>query len=156
MTRLPTALWLALLAVVAVACDGDDDTGEPSFPANYADTYTEVRNCRANGGSHDFNRIRVLVDPSGLTAYRDRTESFPVGAVVLKEEYESNDTDCSGAIKQWSVMERLAAGNEDTLNWRWQRVDFSHTVQTENEPRCFGCHNACTPPDGFENTCTVP
>ena len=143
-----------LVAATAVGCG--DDGGEPVFPEDYLATYTEVRDCRANGGSHDFNRIRVLADATGLAAYTDRVAPFPIGSVVVKEEYDPNDTTCSGDIMQWSVMQRLADGNEDLLNWRWQRVGLGHTVISEDEPRCFGCHADCVPPDGYFNTCTVP
>lgn len=146
---------VALLAAALASCDGGDDT-EPAFPEDYRATYTEVRDCRANGGSHDFNRIRVLADSAALVAYRDRTEPFPIGSVVLKEEYHSNDTDCTGDVMQWSVMERLPDGNEDLLNWHWQRVDVGRSVVTDDEPRCFGCHADCVAPDGYFNTCTVP
>ncbi len=154
----PAIRALSLAAVLAgVAGCGDDTSGiEPAFPASYADTYTEVRACRPNGGSHDFNRIRVLADPVALDAYSERLEPFPVGSVVLKEEYGANDMDCSGAIVQWSVMEKLPDGNEELLNWRWQQVDFGRTVLAEDEPRCYGCHAACVPPDGYDGTCTVP
>ncbi len=147
---------LLLGSLSSLGCGDDGTSDSVVFPEDYASTYTEVRNCRANGGSHDFNRIRVLTDESGLVAYRDRTEPFPEGAIVLKEEYDSNDMDCSGAIKQWAVMQKLPAGNEELLNWRWQQVDFARNVINEDEPRCFGCHAGCPPPDGYDGTCTVP
>lgn len=156
MTRAHGKWGIGVLFAVALGC-GDGTSGpDPVFPEDYASTYTEVRDCRANGGSHDFNRIRVLAGPSALAPYRDREEPFPVGSVVLKEEYDPNDLDCAGEIVQWSAMERLPEGNEDTLSWRWQQVDVSGTVMSENSERCIGCHAGCAPPDGYENTCTVP
>lgn len=149
--------WLTALALAfSLGCSGGASGPEPAFPEDYAATYTEVRDCRPNGGSHDFNNIRVLADPAALTPYLDRVDPFPEGAVVLKEEYEPDDTDCSGDVVQWSVMQRLPEGNEDQLNWRWQLVDASYTVLSEDTPRCFGCHAQCVLPDGYQGTCTVP
>lgn len=145
---------IVCLAVAAAACGGDDL--EPLFPADYQDSYVEVRDCRGNGGSHDFNRIRVLADPLALVAYRDRSEPFPEGAVVLKEEYDADDADCTGAIRRWTVMQRRAAGDDAGIGWRWQEVDADGIVVNEDEPRCAGCHAGCAPPDGYEGTCTVP
>lgn len=154
------ALALAL-ALALAACPGDDGEGdagaEPDFPADYAASYTEVRNCRGSG-DHDLNTIRILADPAALAPYQDRAEPFPVGAVVLKEEYDFSDLACEGPIKQWTVMTRLAEGSSpDTLDWAWQRVDKQRQVVSEDEPRCINCHTGCgVAPEGYEGTCAVP
>lgn len=152
---------LALSAAVVAACSGDSSDTENSgpaalFPADYAATYSEVRNCRSST-EHDFSRVRVLADPNALGPYRDRNADFPVGAVVLKEQYDFGDTDCTGAILRWTVMERLPTGSSpETLDWRWQDVEPSRAVKTENEARCIGCHTTCgVAPDGYQGTCTV-
>lgn len=137
---------------------GDDDVGlAPVFPADYEDTYTEVRDCRQSG-DHDLNVVRVLADPIALAAYADRTQPFPIGATVIKEEYAFGDVDCTGPITQWTVMQKLEVGTApDMLDWRWQRVDASRNVIEEDTPRCWGCHTTCgVPPDGHDGTCTVP
>jgi hypothetical protein len=141
------------LSLVALSCGG----GEPAFPEDYAATYTEVRNCRQSG-DHDLNVIRILADPAALAAYRDRAEPFPVGSVVLKEEFEFGDTTCSGPIKQWTVMEKLEVGSSpDTLDWAWQTVDADRNVVDEDLPQCIGCHTGCgVAPDGYDGTCAVP
>lgn len=117
-----------------------------------------MRGCRQSGGAHDINFIRVLADPAALEPYNNRTDPFPEGAVVLKEEYELGDTDCSGPVLQWSVMNRLGAGAPASLlGWGWQRVSSLGVVLEEDVPRCYGCHMGCgSPPDGYEGTCTVP
>lgn len=150
----------ALLVLGLTGCPGDDvaDDGgvEPDFPAEYASTYVEVRDCRPSG-DHDLNTIRILANPSALAPYQDRLEPFPVGAVVLKEEYDFGD-DCSGPIKQWTVMRKLEAGSAaETLDWHWQRVGADRQVLDENKPVCIGCHQACgTAPDGHDWTCAMP
>lgn len=156
--RLASAL---IAAVVAVGCGDDGDMmieDEPIFPVEtYADTYVEVRNCRQSGGAHDINFFKVLADPAALDPYNNRTDPFPEGAVVLKEEYELGDTDCSGDVIQWSVMVRDSAAPAELMSWRWQRVSSLGVVLENNTLRCTGCHMGCGfPPDGYEGTCTVP
>ena len=132
-------------------------TTGPSFPASYAATYKEVRNCRPSG-DHDLNRVRVLADPAAFGPYSKRDAPFPVGAVVIKEEYDIGDTNCKGPITLWTVMKRLAKDSSPkTLDWRWEKVDAKRTVVETDTPRCYGCHTGCTvAAGGYENTCEVP
>ncbi len=147
---------VAVLALALAACPGDDGP-EPLFPADYDADYAEVRNCRPSG-DHDLNNIRILADPDAAALYQSRGAPFPAGAVVLKEEYEFDDLDCAGPIKQWTVMVRRATGSApDLLDWSWQRVDAARRVVGEDEPRCVQCHKGCGgPPDGFDGTCAMP
>ncbi|HLU66040.1 MAG TPA: cytochrome P460 family protein [Kofleriaceae bacterium] len=151
-------LFATFLALPACGDDGDDGPpAEPLFLEDYAATFTEVRDCRGSA-DHDLNRIRILASPNAVAPYRDRQEPFPPGAVVLKEEYDIADTDCTGEILQWTVMVRLEEGSapEEQLGWAWQRVGVDRTVHEENAPRCTACHSACgVPPDGYEGTCAV-
>ena len=156
------ALGLAL-ALAGAAChgddgDSDDDAGvDPFFPADYAGSYVEVRNCRGSG-DHDLNNIRILAAPDALGPYQKRDAPFPVGAVVLKEEYDFGDQTCTGPLKQWTVMRRLATDSSpSTLDWAWQRVDTTRTVVEQDPQRCIGCHMGCgVGPDGYAGTCAVP
>ena len=155
---------LAMLACAAAltGCgdDGGNGTGdEPGFPADYASSYVEVRDCRQSAGAHDINHVKVLADPAAAGPYMNRTDPFPAGAVVLKEEY--TDADCTGPILQWSVMVKLADGEGDAaqLGWEWQRVvAIDNSVAEENAPRCSGCHSSCTggAAGGYDYTCTDP
>lgn len=160
MSRPSTYALCALLAAGAVglvACPEPEPEIEPDFPADYTSDYVEVRDCRGSG-DHDLNNIRILVSPDGLDPYDLRMDPFPEGSIVLKEEYEFGDMSCSGPIKQWTVMRRLADDSSpDTLDWAWQRVDADRTVLEEDAPRCIGCHTACgVEPDGYEWTCAMP
>jgi hypothetical protein len=165
-TRARRAAVLVALAL-ASACgggagddDGDDgevDAGVPLFPADYADSFVEVRGCRASA-DHLLDRIRVLADPAALAPYQDRDDAFPEGAVVLKEEYDPTDLACEGEIVRWTVMVRLPEGaSSDTLDWRWQDLDGERAVVSQDDVRCYGCHSSCgRPPDGHDGTCAVP
>lgn len=129
------------------------------FPADYAATYQQVRNCRLSI-EHDMVRIRVLASPDALGPYNTRTAPFPTGAVVLKEEYDTNDTACAGPIVSYTVMQKLDAGTSpSTIGWTWQEVDARFRVKQDSEEiaRCIGCHTDCgKPPDGYDGTCTLP
>lgn len=142
---------VALFALVAAsACTGED----PLFPSDYASTYTEVRDCRSSS-DHDLHRIRVLTDPAALAPYTDRQAPFPVGSVVLKEEHDFADTDCSGPVIEWTVMRKTR--ESDDLGWSWQKVDGDSTVSADGTGRCVNCHTSCgVAPDGYDGTCTMP
>ncbi len=147
----------AILTVFCVGGCGDDAAqSQPLFPANYAASYVEVRDCRAST-DHDLSRIRVLADPASRDAYEDRDQGFAKGTVLLKVEYDYADATCSGDILRWTVMVRETEGSSpDTLDWRWQKVDAQGQVVSDNEPRCVGCHTSCgMAPEGYLGTCTT-
>jgi hypothetical protein len=128
----------------------------PVFPADYLSTYQEVRNCRGSI-EHGAVRIRVLASPDAVTPYVDRAAPFPVGAILLKEERDDSDLDCTGPIVNFTVMQQLAAGTDPVnLDWTWQEVDPQLHVRATDIKRCSQCHASCVPPDGYEHTCTVP
>jgi hypothetical protein len=157
LTRLAAVLALAS-CTLGVSC-GDDTmmSPVPILPEDYESTYTQVRDCRQSG-DHDLHVVRVLADPVALAAYADRSEPFPAGAIVVKEEYEFGDVACTGPIEVWTVMEKLEVGSDpEMLDWRWQTIEPDRRVRDENLPRCAGCHAGCgVPPDGYDGTCTVP
>ena len=150
---------LALSAFALAACSGPP-TQEPVqtalFPADYADSYTLVRDCRKSG-DHELDFIRVLTAPDATGPYTDRATPFPDGAVVLKEQYDVSDATCSGPIVQWTVMAKNGAATA-RLGWSWQRVAPNRRVTEANTARCYGCHEGCTgtPEVGYDFTCTEP
>ena len=150
-----TAAVLWSLSLAAGACSGDSAPA-PLFPADYADTYRQVRDCR-HSIEHDMSSIRVLADPAAYEPYINRDADFPEGSVVLKEEYDWDDLTCSGPLQRWTVSQRLAPGSSPkALDWAWQKVSTSRKVVSADEPRCIVCHTKCgVPPDGYEGTCAV-
>jgi hypothetical protein len=130
---------------------------EPLLPANFADTYKQVRPCR-NSTDHNLDNVTVLADPTAYGPYTTRTAPFPVGAVVVKQEHLMEDQDCTEAIVQWTVMVKLADGSSPATNdWTWQNIAFDRTVQTQNDMRCISCHAECgVPPNGYLGTCSSP
>ena len=150
------ALVLVSCACLAMGC-GTNSSGQPAaFPPDYAATYQQVRACRMSI-EHGFVRIRVLASPEALTPYNGRTAPFPTGAIVLKEERNSDDTTCTGPIINFTVMQKLDVGTDPTmLDWTWQEADASEHLRSGDVKRCSQCHKDCMPPGGYDHTCTVP
>lgn len=148
---------VAALSAGAAGCGSAGSEETRLFPVDYDASYVEVRPCRASA-DHDLNHVKVLVDPSAKDAYQLRDRPFPVGAVILKEEYDFGDGSCTGPLKQWTVMVKLPDGSAPgALDWRWQKVGVDRTVLTDNEPRCYGCHTSCGAlPVGYLGTCSAP
>jgi hypothetical protein len=155
--RRAPALTLALAALAAGACGSDAHETTQLFRADYASSFVQVRPCRTSP-DHDLNNVRVLADPLAAGPYQMRDRPFPTGAIVLKEEHDLDDATCTGKIVAFTVMVKLADGSDpEQLDWHWQKVDATRTVQTDNEPRCYSCHTTCgVPPDGYLGNCSVP
>ena len=151
-------LRVALALVVVTSGCGNDDKPEPIVPADYAATYQEVRNCRFSL-DHDLLYIRVLASPDALTPYLGRTAPFPLGAIVLKEQYGEDDTTCAGPIVSFTVMEKLeVASSPVALDWNWQEAGADRRARSVNIKSCTSCHTDCGQPsnNGYDGTCTVP
>ena len=138
---------VALLAALLSGCPSPEPA-EPVFPADYAASFVEVRDCRRSP-EHELAFIRVLASPDTAATYLSRTGTFAEGAVVLKEEYV--DADCADLLG-WTAMRREGDG------WRWQEVASDRVVVEDGAiERCETCHARCVAPDqGFEGTCAEP
>lgn len=138
-------------SLAVTGCSGDADV--PMFPEDYAATYQEVRDCRRSA-DHDLNYIRVLAGPAALGPYQDRDAPFPVGAVVLKEEFA--DDQCQD-LTGFTVMRKEEAGYApDSGDWSWQKVSADQEVLPHDEQRCTSCHQACNAGTGYDFTCAEP
>jgi hypothetical protein len=148
---------IAMFAFVTWVAGCGTDLPGPVFRADYATTFTEVRNCRPSL-EHGPDNIRVLASPEAVTVYTTRTGTFSPGALLLKEQYYSSDPGCTGKIKQWTVMQKLADGSSTgTLDWHWQRVAAGRSTTTDNDATCIACHRDCGGAGGgFLDTCTDP
>ncbi len=156
-------MFAAVLAVLG-GCGEDSDVGDPAiFPADYADTYQEVRACRRSL-DHGLVYIRVLAAPEALVPYTGRVAPFPTGAIVLKEQYGEDDATCAGPIVHFTVMQKLEVGSSpETLGWVWQHANADlTTAKSENTAaaikHCTGCHAECQLGEnkGYDGTCTDP
>lgn len=137
------AAGLFLLASLAWGCPPAGT--EPVFPADYAASYVEVRDCRRSP-EHDLAFIRIVTSPDAAPVYEARAGTFAEGAVIVKEEFA--DPACS-MLEGYTVMARERGA------WRWQEVTAGRVVLDDGTPpRCVGCHSSCEM--GFEQTCALP
>ena len=157
----PLAAFVVAAVFVGAGCDGEGghaDAGPPAdFPADYATTYTQVRECRLSI-EHDQKNVRVMASPDAVTPYLDRLAPFPAGSVVVKEEYAEGDDRCTGSIVNFTVMIRLTEGSDPaSLDWKWQAADSLRQVRNVDLMKCTRCHAMC--PDqgvGYMGTCEEP
>jgi hypothetical protein len=150
-----TILRLLLLAVSPGACsNGGDDSPAPEaiFPADFAERFPEVRDCRLSPAEHDGFYIRVYASPDAAEAYTSGDYPFEPGVLLVKGEY---DDDACTDLRRVSAMERLPDGEAPDLgDWRWQRTDADGQVLGDTPARsCAGCHSAC---DATDRACTEP
>src|SRR5687768_17442138 len=113
------ARLLAVLSLL-VACGGEESGDPPLYPANYSSTYQEARNCRFSL-DHDLMLTRITAAPDALDTYTSPDAPFAPGAIVIKEQYDGGDTDCTGPIYFITVMRRTES--EEGLGWEWQEID---------------------------------
>jgi hypothetical protein len=144
--------------ILAAGCsDPGPDTPVSLLPADYATTFSEVRNCRRSA-DHDLNFIRILADGEAAPAYTARNGPFPAGSVIVKEEYDPIDDTCSLALIGWTVMVSQGPGGApDELDFEWQRIAEDKVVVDKPTGHCVSCHTSCgAAPDGYLGTCAVP
>ena len=147
------------MLLLSGACSSDDPEAEKPallFPlSDYAASYQLVRDCRKSI-DHDLTSVRVLASPQAAGPYTLRNENFPVGAILVKEQYAD---DACTELDGFSVMKREPTGYAPGAgDWHWQRVTKNGSVELDGKlPSCAGCHKSCgVPPDGHDFTCAVP
>jgi len=110
---------------------------EPIFPADYRDTYREVRDCRLSV-EHDFNYVRVLASPDAAQPYIDLANPLPVGSIIVKEEF--SQADCSGDLVRYRAMRKEMPDYDRDGDWHWQEVSPDRVVKVDGKQTCIGCH----------------
>ena len=141
--------------VLLAACSASE--GAPAiFPADYAASYQEVRDCRRS--LEHAATVRILASPDAFAAYDGRTEAFPVGSIVLKEQYAVDDIACAKPIERYTVMQKLAAQSAPgALDWAWQEVGADFVEEPSDVAQCVSCHTVCgKAPMGYDGTCAEP
>lgn len=158
--RMRVLFCIAGCALVGAACspppgDGGVDAGpiaDPVFPADFAQRYTEMRDCRGSH-EHELRFIRVLVDDLALPVYSTFEGEYPPGATLVKLEYD--DEECRTLVG-YTAMHRLEPGSLPAGgDWQWQKLDESRKVLEDGAMvRCIDCHQFhCAPPNGYFLTC---
>jgi hypothetical protein len=129
---------------------------ESIFPANYRDTFTEVRDCRTSI-DHDLVYVRIWANPAAVAPYEAREERLPDGSVFVKEEYM--DPLCAGDLRRWTVMRREDDLYPELDGWHFQTTDPTGAVLEDGATEdCVTCHlNECGGTEsGFDGTCADP
>jgi hypothetical protein len=112
----------------------------PVFPADYRDSYVEVRDCRFSI-EHGGVSIRVLANDIGAAAYLANANPLPVGSIVVKEEFFGPDCD-DADLARWRVMRKESPGfDSEDGDWAWQWVDPDRSVRFNDKTTCIGCHD---------------
>lgn len=144
-----------IVSAVSNALDGcPPEAPAPVFPANYRDTYTEVRDCRFSI-EHGGVTIRVLANDVGRQPYLDDANPLPVGSIIVKEEFAGSRCDDEDFVR-WRAMRKESPGfDPDFGDWHWQWVEPDRTVTFDDKSTCIGCHIR---PECLERDyqCTVP
>lgn len=118
---------------------------EPIFPADYRNSFVEVRDCRL-GIEHRTRMIRVLANPIAAEPYQRLENPLPVGSIVIKEEYDGLDCSNDAELVSWSVMRKESPGfDSEDGDWHWQYVNAPDRAVTCNDKHCpgFSCVTAC-------------
>ena len=114
---------------------------DPIFPADYRDTFIEVRDCRFSV-EHGGVSIRVLANRLAAEPYLRDENPLPMGSIVVKEEYEGSDCRNAADLSRWRAMRKEAPGfDPEDGDWHWQWVDApSRRVRFDDKETCIGCH----------------
>jgi hypothetical protein len=150
-------IWRSIggVALLLVACSSEPPRS--ILPVSYATQFTRVRSCRKSA-DHDLDHVLIFADAVAAPAYQGRTDPFATGGIIVKEEHDLDDPDCTGPIVRWAVMQKLAPrSSPTTLDWRWQLIDDKGVVESQDEKGCISCHYDCgIPPEGYGGTCAAP
>jgi hypothetical protein len=155
---------LTACAVALGACGGsephDPQPPPPSLlPADYPLRFVEVRDCRRSV-EHGLVNILIRTDSVMAPIYESGPYPFPVGTLVVKEEYAGANQGCTQRVGT-TLMRKEAPGYDPAHNdWHWQRLDAAGTVVLDGRgsgglAACASCHagKACR---GRDFTCAEP
>lgn len=158
-TRRPLSLALTIAtAVTALACDPDDGGPAPIYPADWATSFTKVRDCRQTP-EHDLNHVTLHVDPASVALWQQCvvydstcTERFAEGATFIKAEY--SDSACTDLVLVSAAKKSSDAAFADVGGWHWQEVQADGRVAEDGAvERCARCHESC---DGsYDHRCVM-
>ncbi len=146
---------LAVLSIALVSC-GPPPSDAP-FPEDYEASWREARDACTISHDHELRYIRVFTNEAAFEPYTLHEQPYPVGATLLKAEYD--DPDCTELLS-YVLMEKLAPGAAppDEFGWSWRRFDPDrrevHDARTIPFT-CIDCHewHCAEAPYGWDYTC---
>jgi hypothetical protein len=130
-------MCLAGLATLVACAEVDSPNPVDVLPDNYRTAFVEVRGCRSSS-DHDLNSIVVRVDPSIQEIYDGGPYPFPVGALLVEEEYR--DVQCTDLVSYAVMRKENSKPDSPTGDWTFLRLDGRRRVIEQNTPRCVSCH----------------
>ena len=114
---------------------------DPIFPADYRDSFVEVRDCRLSV-EHGGVNIRVLANEIAVEPYLRDQNPLPVGSILIKEEYDGPSCNRDADLVRWRAMRKEEPGfDAEDGDWHWQWVDApSRHVRFDDKETCIACH----------------
>ncbi len=141
--------------VTACGENGTEPQPQPEpafFPADFAQTYTEVRDCRFSI-EHDGWNVTVHANDIAVGDYTSGTYPLSEGAILVKTLY--GDDACNDVVGYVAMRKEAAGYAPSTNDWAWQELNASSVAEnTGRLNACITCHTSCTNDRDF--TCTNP
>lgn len=143
----PSLLLPCLL--LAVACGGEAPPPTlDGFDASEAGIAAFVKERRYQGwlaepavhGSPIHGRVRVFFNDSAVQSLREGRDTHPVGTVLVKELYASDDTRLTGHALEVKV--EAGAGKDTWVFYEASLNDSPAPYYGRGHPTCHGCHEA--------------
>ena len=131
--------------------------GPSLLPADYAQTFTQVRDCRSS--IEHLPYILVKTPAALVERYNNGPFPFEVGSLIVKEEF--SDRGCT-ALTGYTLMRKEAPGYDARFgDWHWQRLDAAGKVVHDGKGDgalavCANCHLVTAACKVRDFTCTEP
>ncbi len=141
------------LVLSVVACGDDDDAEEPTDETEaYFDMAADYESWETLGdgdlmasGDHGGDFVRTYANASAMDTISDEDYPFAAGALLVKEQYSSEDDDSP------SVLSIMGKESDDDGDWYWMQADTDWEVhggvQGSDVGMCVDCHAAAAGTD---------
>jgi hypothetical protein len=132
---------ILFLAVVLSACaEVDSPNPKMVLPNDYRTAFVPVRRC-GDGVEHGFIKFVVRVRAELANQYDNGPYPFPEGTLIVKEEYDSRDSQCDN-LMSYTAMRKEAAGYFPAGgDWQWFSLDGYGVVLKDGKlDTCAQCH----------------
>ena len=136
-------LFLGVLTLFLCAACGYSHDAASYFPSDWRADLVQVEGCRQT--AHPRGGYMEVWVSTDLHAAAEAGEPTPVGAVIMKIQWDSDESCTPGEQNIFTVMRKHEAGTATELgDWDWQTVGGKGGVVESAEAGCAGCHAGCT------------
>jgi hypothetical protein len=150
--RAAAPVLVAALSLAACA-QVDSPIPEQVLPNDYRTAFEMASDCRSSS-DHDFRHVMVRVRPEQRALYQQASSAFPLGSLVVKEEFDTDDVNCQSLVGYTVMRKEKTSVPPLVTDWQWYRLDGYGNVSTKGEGRCLHCHQMCGATRDF--TCLDP